>query len=137
MARVPRYGIHDGIKYSPKRTLVYSCLTCGKYNIKTGRTDKYCDICAYNAKIKQDHERGKNRDNRNEYKREQMAIRRGNGLHIDKLNGTTTRVCGAPPAEPTDKDWMEYHNKIKKMKKDTLGGYQDYYDIDEDTNPYE
>ena len=44
-------------------------------------------------------------------------------------------MVGKPPeGKPTDKEWNDYHNKIKKMKQESMGGYQDYH-VDDD-NPY-
>jgi hypothetical protein len=39
---VPRYGIHGGIKFSPKRTLVRVCFVCKSFYIPTGRSQKVC-----------------------------------------------------------------------------------------------
>lgn len=48
MAEVPRYGTHDGIKYSPRRTLVRWCNICGRPYIPQGRRDKTCsEECRY------------------------------------------------------------------------------------------
>jgi hypothetical protein len=76
---------------------------------------------------------------RMEYVNDKRSQLRGEGRIKQDYNQTNQQVCGKPPEDPTDRDWMEYHNKIKKMKKDTIGGYQDYYDIDDEDehNPYQ
>lgn len=126
------------------------CQVCGNPFIKKahGGARKYCEVCSINRKREREREAEKKRPERNEYIAEAMAKGRGNGTIKQNLNGTNTRVCGAPPESkidptteeviaPTDKEWKEYHNKIKKMKREALGGYQDYHDIDDDYNPYE
>lgn len=46
MARVPRYGIHNGIKYSPRRTLIRFCIICKKPYSPNHNRDKVCsDEC--------------------------------------------------------------------------------------------
>lgn len=42
MARVPRYGIHGGIKYSPRRTLLRWCLICNNPFHPAKNVQKYC-----------------------------------------------------------------------------------------------
>lgn len=46
MARIPEYGTHDGIKYSPRRTIIRWCIICNNPFIPTGKRDKVCsDEC--------------------------------------------------------------------------------------------
>ena len=40
--RVPEYGIHNGIKYSPRRTLVRFCELCGTPFDSIGHGKKFC-----------------------------------------------------------------------------------------------
>lgn len=42
MARVYEYGIHEGIKYNKKRTLVRLCVVCKTFFIPIGKRDKVC-----------------------------------------------------------------------------------------------
>jgi hypothetical protein len=120
-------------------TCIGWCLTCGTPFEKIGKGTgprKYCEVCAINSNRQNKRNYEKTRPERKEYKRELAVKLRGEGRVIDTREGRSNMV-GKPPEEPTDKDWMEYHNKIKKMKQQTMGGYQDYHDIDDDTNPYE
>lgn len=51
MARVPRYGIHDGIKYNPRRSLIRQCKICKSFFHPTGRRDITCSKeCQYKNK---------------------------------------------------------------------------------------
>jgi hypothetical protein len=47
MTRIPRYGVHDGIKYSPRRTLIRFCEICGEPFISIGHGKKYCSEACY------------------------------------------------------------------------------------------
>ena len=137
------------VKYIQRRingkpTRLYTCIgwckTCGEPFEKIGRGSNraYCNICAKNSARQSRREYDNKREERNEYIAGLMQKGREQGTIKKNLDGTNQQVCGKPPEDPTDRDWMEYHNKIKKMKKDVMGGYQDYYDMDEEEgNPYE
>lgn len=50
MARVPKYGLHKGIKYNPKRTLFRWCVICSTpfFDIKPRSRKQVCsDQCGY------------------------------------------------------------------------------------------
>lgn len=60
MAEVPRYGTHNNIKYSPRRTLVRWCIICDNPYHPNGRRDKVCseecrDQKTYNNNFKNNH----------------------------------------------------------------------------------
>lgn len=40
--RVPRYGMHNGVKYTPRRTLIRICEHCGQVFINNGHGQKFC-----------------------------------------------------------------------------------------------
>lgn len=52
---VPRWGVHQGIKYSPKRSILKVCPICGKFFLKNTRGKQiYCkELCSIKAKKKQ------------------------------------------------------------------------------------
>ena len=125
------------------------CKTCGVPFEKIGKGSNraYCEVCSINSKRESNRRSEKKRPERKEYKRELAVKLRGEGRVVDTREGRSNMV-GKPPESkidptteeviaPTDKEWMEYHNKIKKMKQQTMGGYQDYHDIDDDYDPYE
>jgi len=119
--RMYRYGVHDGIKYNPKRTLVYSCKVCGKYSVKKGRTDKYCKICAKNKQLEHNRKWKSNIDKNKHAKNEREAYNKGKRNKIRKGSATTNYVSGKISENV---DWDEEIRKIKKLKKAT---YADSY----------
>lgn len=131
MVRVPRYGIHNGVKYGNKRTLVRLCIKCNKYFIPTGRRDEYCKVCRINRRRENLRNSNNKRKPRKEYIRIKVAESRANGNTKTKETIGTTNIPGKPNKNWSDKEWMESHNKWKKTKQETMGGYVDYHDMDE------
>jgi DNA-directed RNA polymerase subunit M/transcription elongation factor TFIIS len=136
MVEVPRYGVHNNIKYSPRRTLVRYCKKCDKPFIPSGRRDLYCEVCRLNRRIKTKRAYENKREKRNEYLAELKRKGRANGTTKSHNKPGTTNSIRAPKENATEKDWKEMENAIKKLKRETLGGYQDYNDIEEEDDDY-
>jgi DNA-directed RNA polymerase subunit M/transcription elongation factor TFIIS len=131
--RVPRYGIHDGIKYNKKRTLVRFCLKCGKL---IDNKNKYCYVCKRNNELESKRKYESKRKERKEYKRELAKKLREENRIKDKKGLGTSDSIGKVKKDMTKKDWMAYHNTIKKQMQKDMGGYQDYHDLDEYEDEY-
>jgi hypothetical protein len=142
MARVPRYGTHNGIKYSPRRTIFHICLTCCKIIFQEQDEHpnafarrQYCFICARNKQRehRRNHWGGVASKNRNkddhaeeerQYYKNRPIYKNSDMERTKKQSATTNHVVGEPQADWTDDQWMEYSAKIKKMKTAT---YSDSY----------
>lgn len=67
MSQIPRWGIHNGIKYSRKRAILKICPCCKKLFLQIEKGNKkYCGKCRIKAKKiqtqKSDQKKLKNRD---------------------------------------------------------------------------
>lgn len=133
MARVPRYGIHNNIKYNKKRTLIRFCKVCGKPLEIIGSNKasvKYCEVCKLNKDLESKRKYDKKRPKRNEYLSELKRLGRANGT-TKSNNKAGNNSIRSPKENMTEKDWKEMENTVKKLKRETLGGWQEYNDMDE------
>jgi hypothetical protein len=135
------------MKISKQKTRIGFC-ECGELFEKPGSSSrKYCNICANNSTLRNKRKYDNKREPRQEYKREMAQKLRDEGVVIDtRVRGNDS--IGKPPQStwlyharaetipPSSEQWMAYHNKIKKQMRETLGGYQNYHQ-DDDENPYE
>ena len=83
MSKVPRWGIHNQIKYSPRRSLLKICPQCDKLFIKYNKGYRiYCsDVCGANAiEKKRANSIKKHRNKRDKFK------------HATKKNGLCSGI---------------------------------------------
>ena len=103
------------------------CKICGKPFEKIGKgtgSRKYCskDVCALNAKRKSNRKYEHNTrfpNMSNEAKEAKLEYERTRRLLVEgkprKIKPGTCFIVGKPNPDWTDKEWIEYHKKIKKM----------------------
>ena len=105
---------------------------CGQPFIrKRGAKRIYCDICQINNKRDIERRSETKRPNRNGYIAKKMAEYRRLGTVQDKQSERRSAdIVGKPQKKWTKDDWTHYHNKIKKMKQQTVGGYQEYEEVE-------
>ena len=125
ITKIPRWGIHRGIKYSPRRSIVKICPVCSNLFLHWNKGNKkYCtNICSSNAKrsIQRiiDNKLIKRRD-----KFEHANKRRDN--YAQCLTNEKTWTIGTDYApkytvnEEGNIDWANYHEKLQK-KKERMG----------------
>ena len=137
---VPRYGIHNGIKYSPRRTLIRWCIICGNPFIPKGRRDKVCsDECRVQLK--------KNNNNRLNPIHNPMNNFKNNKKYNDKWNPiNNTKKLEDPEARRKHyQSWLDWYrnmhpdqrkkyNDKKKMtsKKNKKTQVEDYQALQEE-----
>lgn len=126
---VPRWGIQEGIKYSPRRSILKVCPICNKFFLQVSRgKKKYCsDICYLNAeKILHRIRNNKMIDTRDklyhaDYMRE--LYNKGRLSKNKRIIGTDS-VPAVPIKKDGSMDWKEYHkllhNKCVKLGITTL-----------------
>jgi hypothetical protein len=125
-------------------TSIGYCKKCNKPFEKIGKGSgarKYCKLCAIisgrASKRKWIKRKLYGTDKYNEYTAKKMRIGRANGTIQDSWNDRQlgSNMIGKPPEskidivteeiiEPSDEEWEQYHRKIKKLKRETIGGFQ-------------
>lgn len=96
---------------------------------KRGRKRLYCDLCRHNKQLEWNRNYEKTREKRD--RRDDMAKYRKLGTIQDKQKiRSSADTIGKPQKEWDDEDWKRYANKVKKMKQQTIGGYQNYKEVD-------
>lgn len=113
-----------------KITKIGFCKDCGKPFEKIGKgsgSRKFCEICAVNNNRKRYHRYEKKRSKRSEYIRNRMKIGRANGTVQDRWNERNlgTNIVKKPDEDWSDEEWELYQRQIKKLKRETIGGYQE------------
>ena len=125
MISVPRWGIHNQVKFSPRRSILKICPVCDGFFLQVSRGNKkYCDeLCSIKAKKQQmkitNQRIIKNRDKAEHanYMRELYADGR-----LSKKTWTpgTDTTPSAPVMEDGSVDWDAYHKtlrgKLQKLK---------------------
>ena len=124
---VPRWGVHEGVKYSPRRSILKVCPICGAFFLKNTRgKKKYCkELCSIKAKKMQMvsiHQRFiQNRDSfeHANYMRELYADGR---LSKRTWDIGTDKVPKPELNEDGTVDWNKYHQIMQgKLHKLGLG----------------
>ncbi len=119
--KVPRWGIHNGIKYSPKRSLLKICPQCDKLFLQYNKGYRiYCsDVCRANAHRKQKRIIDeKIRRKRNKYEHaERERIAYAQGLRSKKTwtpgtNKAIKQILKPPKKEDGEIDWEAYHKSL-------------------------
>jgi len=125
------------MKKTSKITKIGFCHVCGTGFEKIGRgqgTKIYCSVCSFNKQREKYHRYDSKRPKRNDKISEYMRKGRALGTVADNRNDLGNDCVGKPPEkngdEITDDEWNAYHNKIKKLKRLTIGGYQEYHEVE-------
>jgi hypothetical protein len=115
-------------------TSIGYCKKCNKPFEKIGKgsgSRKYCKLCAIisgrASKRKWIKRKLYGTDKYNEYTAGKMRIGRANGTVQDNWNKRHlgTNCVKAPDENWDDDEWEVYQRQIKKLKRDTIGGYQE------------
>lgn len=127
---VPQYGTHDGIKYTPRRTIIGICQRCGNIFLKIGKgsgAQKYCGFtCSEMTNIEKTRDnwqiRNKYKRDKNQHAEEARKARNANKWQDNNMNKQigNIKTPGAPQEDWTTEQWMAYHKKIQQHKKHTL-----------------
>jgi len=119
--KVPRWGIHKGIKYTPKRSLLKVCPQCDKLFLQYNKGYRIycCDVCRANAhRIQKRIINEKIRKKRDKYEhRERERIAYAKGLRNKKTWTTGTfKAISQFKKPPLTKDgvvdWKKYHESL-------------------------
>lgn len=120
--KVPQWGTHDGVKYSPKRSILKICPICNEFFLQVSRgKKKYCNkLCSIKAKIQNQKEINrkmiKNRD-KFEHANYMMRYRQEN-VSIRRLQVGTDYVPNPELKEDGTVNWNEYHQMLQgKLQK--------------------
>jgi hypothetical protein len=123
MSKVPRWGIHNQIKYSPRRSLLKICPECDKLFIKYNRGYRiYCsDVCRVNAHKEQMRITGKVlKDKRDKFEHantERMCY--AQGLRNKRIKAGRDYVPKVQLNGNNEPNWKGYHSvlseKLRKM----------------------
>ena len=122
--KIPRWGKHKNIKYSPRRSILKICPQCNKLFLQYKKGHKiYCsDICSANAHRQQKKINNKKMAaKRDKYQHaEQERIRYALGLSSKSKSKPGTDQIPKPKIDSNgEPDWEEYHrtlsNKLKKL----------------------
>jgi hypothetical protein len=115
---VPRWGIHDGIKYSRRRCTLKVCPICGKLFVQYNRGKRlYCsEVCSANARKKKMQavnrkiilKRDKQQHSMDESIAYAQKLRRGKAWRVGSTN-----ALQPPKKEDGTKDWDTYHRILK------------------------
>ena len=126
MVRVPRYGIHDGIKYSPRRTLIRFCIICGKPFSPTGKSDK---VCGDKCRDKKNHKHNEKWNPFNNFKNN--PINNANKVYKPPMNDKERelrRIAWNKWYDSLDVSAKHEYNRKKKMHKKKEYNHQDTLD---------
>lgn len=115
---IPRWGFHQGIKFSPRRSILKVCPICENFFLQISKGNKkYCnDVCSENAKKKQMipiHQRFiQNRDNYDHanYMRKLYVNER---LSKSKWDVGTDNAPKPKLNDDGGVDWNAYHQKLQ------------------------
>jgi hypothetical protein len=116
MTKVPRWGIHNQIKYSPRRSLLKICPQCDKLFLqyKKGYRIYCCDVCGANArreKMKKFNENA--RDKRDKFKHSlQRKMDYAQGLRSERTWKPGTVIIPKPKITEGKINWKKYHNSL-------------------------
>ena len=122
--KIPRWGKHKNIKYSPRRSILKICPKCDKLFLQYKKGYKiYCsEVCSANAHREQKRIISKKMmAKRDKYQHaEQERIRYALGLSSkSKSKPGTDQIPKHKNDSNGEPDWEEYHrtlsNKIKKL----------------------
>ena len=115
--KVPRWGVHDGVRYNPKRSILKVCPICNRMFLQYDRGYKiYCsEVCRRNAHREQKRiTDARIRAKRDKYEHAQReAIARREGLRSDRrISLGTDYVPRAPKNSKGKTDYAAYHQKL-------------------------
>ncbi|MEL7669349.1 hypothetical protein [Methanobacterium sp.] len=118
---VPRWGVHQGIKFSPRRSVLKVCPICKEFFLQSSRGNKsYCDeLCSVKArqfKMKLINQKIiRNRD-KSEHADYMMRYRENN-----VSNKVISKGTYIPPSVPVDNngnpDYVKYHELLSVDKR--------------------
>lgn len=114
---VPRWGVHEGIKYTPKRSILKICPICKNLFLQNYKGNKkYCkEMCAYEAKktMQKDIDKKKiaNRD-LFEHANYMMKFRHDNPT-VKKIQVGTDYVPKPKLRADGSKDWNAFHRLLQ------------------------
>ena len=118
---VPRWGVHKGIKYSPRRSILKVCPICEEFFLQVSKGNKkYCEeLCAIKAKKEQmkiiNQRIIKKRDNFEHA--EDMRNRYANGdLSKEKWTVGTYSLPSMPLDNKGNPDYDKFHELLNKDK---------------------
>jgi hypothetical protein len=115
---VPRWGIHQEIKYSPRRSILKVCPVCKEFFLQVSKGNKkYCsDICSDNAKknqMKPIHQRFIQNRDKFEHANYMKDLYAEGKLSKSKWDVGTDNI---PKPELNDDggfDWDAYHQRLQ------------------------
>lgn len=116
--KVPRWGIHKGIKYYPKRSILKLCPVCNQLFLHNSKGNKkYCsELCSINAEIGLKKARNKeminNRDNF-EHANKMRDLYMEGKLSKRKWTVGTDIIPKPKVLENGSIDWDSYHVKLQ------------------------
>jgi hypothetical protein len=119
---IPRWGKHNGIKYSPRRSLLKICPACNNLFVSYNKGYRlYCsDICRVNKHKEQKRIiNAKIRAKRDKFEHaERERIAYAEGLRSRKQHWKGTKLIPKPPLkENGEPDWEAYHETLTKQLK--------------------
>ena len=128
MSKVPRWGIHNQIKYSPRRSLLKICPQCDKLFLQYNRGKRrYCsDVCRANAKRNQMRIiNAKINANRDTFLHElHRKWDYAQGLRSERTWKPGTKTIPKPKIKNGKTDWKGYHESLvyemRKVRMTTL-----------------
>ena len=128
---VPRWGIHEGIKYSPRRSILKVCPICNSFFLQFSRgKKKYCKELCYlkakksiqtsiNKKMIENRDTSEHADYMRDYRSENPIVKKV-PVGTDYVPNPELKVDGSV-------DWDAYHellhNKLNKLSITTLSAY--------------
>lgn len=144
MSKIPRWGIHYGIKYSPKRSIIKICPYCKKLFFQRRKGNKkYCLKCSKKAKKQQTQKSDKKKIERRDKQEHANYMRLQRRKYT---NNFSTGLIGIKPSQISpdialtynlenpgintvpevpfkktkkgmEKDYDTFHEKLKREKK--------------------
>lgn len=116
MSKIPRWGIHNQIKYSPRRSLLKICPQCNTLFIKYNRGYRIycCDVCRTNAHREQKrHIDKKIHEKRDKYEHaEQRRKDYAQGLRSERTWKPGTIIIPNPKLKDGKTEWKKYHESL-------------------------
>jgi hypothetical protein len=125
---IPRWGLHNQVKYSPRRSLLKICPQCGKLFLQYNKGYRiYCsDVCGANArreKMRKFNEKA--RDKRDKFSHElHRKWDYAQGLRSERTWKPGTAIIPKPKIKDGKTDWKGYHDSLacemRKVRMTTL-----------------
>ena len=119
---IPRWGFYNGIKYSPRRSLLKTCGYCKRLFLQYNKGKRrYCnDVCSANARRKQmkylNKKILKTRDKFQHKEDERLAYAKGLRSK-NRIKIGSYRIPKPKLNEDGEPDWTKYHETLNSTIK--------------------